>query len=48
MDADAKKKIAIRMIPNGIYVLTGGGREGNAGAAILDMKDLGHNVYYSG
>ena len=57
MDADAKKT-ALRMIPYGIYVLSAEDSEGNAAVAtepsgradeaILEMKELGDNVFYGG
>ena len=50
MDQDAKKT-ALRMIPYGIYVLTtddGKPITGRPDAAILEMKELGDNVFYGG
>ena len=56
MDADTKK-MALRMVPYGIYVLTAKGSDGSIAAApiggrpddaILHMPKLGDNVFYGG
>jgi hypothetical protein len=47
MDADAKKT-TLSMRPYRLYVLTADDGKGMVGAAILEMKDLGDNVFYGG